>query len=114
MGSKRMAMVVKRFDVYLVNLDPTIGGEIRKTRPCLIISPDEMNRFIRNVIVAPMTTKGTVYPTRVACRFRGKHGQIVLDQIRTVDKSRLVTKLGKIDNQTQGKVLSILNEMFAF
>ena len=109
-----MAMVVKRFDVYLVNLDPTIGGEIRKTRPCLIISPDEMNRFIRTVIVAPMTTKGTVYPTRVTCRFRGKPGQIVLDQIRTVDKSRLVTKLGKIDNQTQGEVLSILNEMFAF
>jgi mRNA interferase MazF len=108
-----MAMVVKRFDVYLINLDPTIGSEIRKTRPCLVVSPDEMNRFIRTVIVAPMTTKGPAYPTRVACRFRGKHGQIVLDQIRTVDKSRLVTKLGRLENQTQGQVLSILSEMFA-
>lgn len=109
-----MAMVVKRFDVYLINLDPTIGGEIRKTRPCLVISPDEMNRFIRTVIVAPMTTKGTAYPTRIACKFRGRQGQIVLDQIRTVDKSRLVSKLGRLNNQTQGQVLSILGEMFAF
>jgi len=108
-----MAMVVKRFDVYLINLDPTIGGEIRKTRPCLVISPDEMNRFIRTVIVAPMTTKGTAYPTRVTCKFRGRHGQIVLDQIRTVDKSRFVTRLGRLENQTQGQVLSILGEMFA-
>jgi mRNA interferase MazF len=108
-----MAMVVKRFDVHLINLDPTIGSEIKKTRPCLIISPDEMNRFIRTVIVAPMTTKGHAYPTRVACRFQGRHGQIVLDQIRTVDKARLVKKLGKIDKQTQGEVLSVLSEMFA-
>lgn len=73
-----------------------------------------MNRFIRTVIVAPMTTKGTAYPTRVACKFRRRQGQIVLDQIRTVDKSRLVSKLGRLDNQTQGQVLSILGEMFAF
>ena len=109
-----MAMVVKRFDVYLINLEPTIGVDIRKTRPCLVISPDEMNRFIKSVIVAPMTTKGTNYPTRVACKFRGRQGQVVLDQIRTVDKSRLVTKLGKIDSKTQSEVLSILAEMFAF
>ena len=89
-----MAVVVKRFEVYLVNLDPTVGSEIKKTRPCLIISPDEMNRFIRTVIVAPMTSKGTPYPTRVACKFRGQRGQIVLDQIRTVDKARLVRRLG--------------------
>ncbi|HEU0143435.1 MAG TPA: type II toxin-antitoxin system PemK/MazF family toxin [Nitrososphaera sp.] len=106
-------MVVKRFEVYRVNLDPTIGSEIQKTRPCLIISPDEMNRFIRTVIVAPMTTKGRPYPTRVECKFQGKHGQIVLDQIRTVDKSRLVKRLGKIDKQSQTEVLSILGEMFA-
>jgi mRNA interferase MazF len=106
-------MVVKRFDVYLINLEPTIGGEIHKTRPCLVISPDEMNRFIRTVIVAPMTTKGIAYPTRVACKFRGRRGQIVLDQIRTVDKSRFITRLGKLDNQTQDQVLSILGEMFA-
>jgi mRNA interferase MazF len=108
-----MAVVAKRFEVYLINLDPTIGSEIQKTRPCLIISPDEMNRFIGTVIVAPMTTKGKAYPTRVACRFKGKEGQIVLDQIRTVDKARLIRKLGKIDPQTQAEVLSVLNEMFA-
>ena len=106
-------MVIKRFDVYLVNLDPTIGSEIRKARPCLIISPDEMNRYIANVIVAPMTTKGRDYPTRVQCAFKGKEGQVVLDQLRTVDKSRLVQKLGRIDQQTQEEVLSILAEMFA-
>src|SRR4029078_6859230 len=108
-----MAMVVKRFDVYLVNLDPTIGSEIKKTRPCLVISPDEMNRYINTVIVAPMTTKGRSYPTRVACKFQSKQGQIVLDQIRTVDKARLVKRVGKIDTQTQSKVLSVLGEMFA-
>jgi mRNA interferase MazF len=108
-----MGMVIKRFDVYLVNLDPTIGSKIRKARPCLIISPDEMNRYIATVIVAPMTTKGRDYPTRVQCAFKGKEGQVVLDQLRTVDKSRLVQKLGRIDQQTQEEVLSILAEMFA-
>jgi len=106
-------MSVKRFEVYLVNLDPTQGSEIKKTRPCLVISPDEMNIFISTVIVAPMTTKGRDYPTRVSCEFQGKQGQIVLDQIRTVDKSRLVQKLGKIDKITQTKVLAILAELFA-
>jgi mRNA interferase MazF len=106
-------MVVKRFEVYLINLDPTVGSEIQKTRPCLVISPDEMNRFIRTVIVAPMTTKGTSYPTRVSCKFQGKQGQVVLDQIRTVDKTRLVRRLGKVNKQTQSEVLSVLNEMFA-
>lgn len=106
-------MVVKRFEVHLVNLEPTIGSEIQKTRPCLIISPDEMNRFIKTVIVAPMTTQGTIYPTRVKCKFQGKRGQIVLDQIRTVDKARLVKKLGRIDKQTQAEVLGALGEMFA-
>jgi mRNA interferase MazF len=106
-------MVVKRFDVYLVNLDPTIGSEIKKTRPCLVISPDEMNGYINTVIVAPMTTKGRVYPTRVACKFQSKQGQVVLDQIRTIDKTRLVKRVGKIDTRTQTKVLSVLGEMFA-
>jgi mRNA interferase MazF len=105
-------MVVKRFEVYLVNLDPTLGREIRKTRPCLIISPDEMNDHIATAIVAPMTTKGRDYPTRAKCRFQGKEGQIVLDQIRTVDKIRLVKKLGKINVSTQKEVLVILMEMF--
>ncbi|MFL6333092.1 MAG: type II toxin-antitoxin system PemK/MazF family toxin [Pyrinomonadaceae bacterium] len=106
-------MVVKRFDVYLSSLDPTVGSEIQKTRPCLVISPDEMNRFIKTVIVAPMTTKGTSYPTRVSCKFQGKQGQVVLDQIRTVDKTRLVRRLGKVAKQTQSEVLSVLSEMFA-
>jgi mRNA interferase MazF len=106
-------MVVSRFDVYIVVLDPTVDSEIQKTRPCLIISPDEMNRHIATVIVAPMTTKGPPYPTRVACTFQGKEGQVVLDQIRTVDKSRLARKLGKISEETQIEVLSVLNEMFS-
>jgi mRNA interferase MazF len=106
-------MVVKRFDVYLVSLDPTVGSEIKKTRPCLVISPDEMNRWIKTVIVAPMTTKGQPYPTRVLCEFQGKEGQVVLDQIRTVDKSRLVQKLGRIGKSTQREVLVTLAEMFA-
>jgi mRNA interferase MazF len=109
-----MAMVVNRFDVYLVNLDPTIGSEIQKTRPCLVVSPDEMNQHIRTVIVAPMTTAGKDYPTRVACEFKGKRGQIVLDQIRTVDKVRLTKKLGALDPQTQLAVISVLQRLFAF
>ncbi len=108
-----MGLVVRRFDVFLVNLDPTIGSEIQKTRPCLVISPDEMNRWIRTVIVAPMTTKGRNYPTRINCHFQGKDGQIVLDQIRTVDKVRLVQKLGVLDAETQREVLATLAEMFA-
>jgi len=106
-------MVARRFEVYLVNLDPTLGREIQKTRPCLIISPDEMNAHIATVIVAPMTTKGRDYPTRVNCQFEGKDGQIVLDQIRAVDKIRLVKKLGKISVNTQKEVLAVLMEMFA-
>jgi len=106
-------MVINRFDVYIVVLDPTAGSEIQKTRPCLIISPDEMNRHIAKVIVAPMTTKGRSYPTRVACTFQGKEGQVVLDQIRTVDKSWLARKLGQISDETQREVLSVLNEMFS-
>lgn len=106
-------MVVRRFEVYLVNLDPTVGSEIQKTRPCVVVSPDEMNRHIRTVIVAPMTTKGQPYPTRVPCRFAGKEGQIVLDQLRTVDKARLVKRLGEIDPETGRMVLAVLAEMFA-
>lgn len=106
-------MNVKRFDVFLVNLDPAIGKEIRKKRPCLIISPDEMNQHISTVIVAPMTTKGRKYPTRVPCRFKGKSGQVVLDQIRTFDKRRLGPRLGKLGKNTQDQVLSVLKDMFA-
>ena len=105
-------MAINRFGVYLVNLDPTIGSEIRKTRPCLVVSPDEINHTIRTVIIAPMTTKGQPYPTRVPCRFKGKNGQVVLDQIRTVDRSRLITKLGRISDRTATAVLDVLREMF--
>lgn len=108
-----MGMVAKRFDVFLVNLDPTIGNEIQKTRPCVVVSPDEMNRYISTVIIAPMTTKGRAYPTRIICQFQGKNGQIILDQIRTVDKSRLVKKIGQIAQNEQRTVLDILAEMFA-
>ena len=106
-------MEIKRFDIFLVNLDPTLGHEIKKTRPCLIISPDEMNCYISTVIVAPMTTKGRDYPTRIECTFQGKTGQIVLDQIRTIDKRRLVKKLGKINKKLQIEVIRVLQEMFS-
>ena len=104
---------MNRFDVYLVNLDSTLGHEIKKTRLCLIISPDEMNQHIRTVIIAPMMTKGRSYPTRVPCTFKGKSGRIVLDQIRTVDSVRLVRKVGRISQKTASEVLAILSEMFA-
>lgn len=106
-------MEVRRFEVFLVNLDPVIGHEIKKTRPCLIVSPDEMNQFISTVIIAPMTTKTRRYPTRVRCTFKGKSGEIVLDQIRTVDKARLVKRLGVVDSSAQKKSLRVLQEMFA-
>ena len=109
-----MAMVANRFDVYLTNLDLTVGSEIQKTRPCLVISPDEMNKHIRTVIVAPMTTAGKDYPTRVSCTFKRKKGQIVLDQIRTIDKTRLVKKIGTIDPETQLKVITTLQRLFSF
>lgn len=108
-----MDVVARRFDVYLVNLDPTMGSEIQKTRPCLVISPDEMNAHIATVIIAPMTTRGRDYPTRVNCIFEEKAGQIVLDQIRTVDRTRLVKRLGKITPAERREVLDVLSQMFA-
>ena len=108
-----MDVVVSRFDVYLINLDLTVGREIRKTRPGLVISPDEMNHTIETIIIAPMTTKGCAYPTRVPVTFQGKKGYIVLDQIRTVDKKRLVRRLGRISPFATQKVFSVLSETFA-
>ena len=107
-------MVVKRFDVYSVGLDPTVGSEIQKTRPCLVISPDEMNQNIRTVIIAPMTSTSKDYPTRVSCTFSKKQGHIVLDQIRTIDKTRLIKRLGTIDSKAQLNVVAVLQRMFAF
>ena len=108
-----MGMVVTRFDVDLVALDPTEGYEIKKTRPCVVVSPNEINRNIQTVIIAPMTKRGRNYPTRVPVTFQEKSGEIVLDQLRTVDKSRLVRKLGKIDQNIGSQVLSVLMEMFS-
>ncbi|MFH2041575.1 MAG: type II toxin-antitoxin system PemK/MazF family toxin [Acidobacteriota bacterium] len=107
-----MGLVVDRFDVFLINLDPTLGHETKKTRPCLIISPDEMNRHIRTVIIAPMTTAAKKYPTRVNLKFQEKQGQIVLDQLRTIDKNRLLKKIGRINDDAASKTLEILVQMF--
>lgn len=106
-----MGMVINQYDVYLVNLDPTVGHEIKKTRPCLVISPDEMNNNISTVIIAPMTTTSHSYPTRIPVKFEGKNGWIVLDQIRTVDNIRLVKRLGQISKKEILAVKKILKEM---
>jgi mRNA interferase MazF len=105
-------VAASRFEVYLVSLDPTQGHEIQKTRPCVIVSPDEMNHHIATVIVAPLTSKGRDYPTRIPLTFQRKKGQIVLDQIRTVDKTRLVKRMGKLDTDTAARALGVLREMF--
>jgi mRNA interferase MazF len=110
-------MAINRFEIYLVNFGPAVGSEIRKTRPCLVVSPDDINHTIRTVIIAPLTTKGQTtkghaYPTRIPCRFKGKNGRVVLDQIRTVDRSRLIAKLGRIGGATALTVLYVLREMF--
>lgn len=102
-----------RGDVYLVSLDPTHGHEIRKTRPCVIVSPDELNQFLRTVIVAPMTTGGYEAAWRIPCRFKRKNGFVALDQIRTVDAARLITRLGALEAETASTALSVLQEMFA-
>lgn len=106
-------MVIKRFDVYVVNLDPTVGAEMQKTRPGVVISPDEMNRHISTVIVAPLTSKGRAYPTRIVCQFEGRTGLVVLDQLRTLDKARLVKRSGRLTSAEQKAILAALAEMFA-
>lgn len=104
---------VRRGDVFLVNLDPTRGAEIKKTRPCVVVSPDELNAHLRTCIVVPLTTGRHSYPFRLACRFGGRTGHVVLDQVRTVDQERLVRRLGKLPLSTLGRALAILQEMFA-
>jgi mRNA interferase MazF len=106
-----MGLVMEQYTICLVNLDPTVGHEIKKTRPCVIVSPDEMNRNIATVIIAPLTTKARAFPTRVPLTFRGKNGWIVLEQIRTVDKRRIVRKLGRLNSNKILEVKNILNEM---
>lgn len=104
---------VRRGDVFLVSLDPARGGEIRKTRPCVVVSPDELNAYLNTFIVAPMTTGGHVYPFRIPCRFSGRAGYVVLDQVRTVDRHRLVRRLGRLSSATLSRALGVLQEMFA-
>jgi len=104
-------LVMEQYSICLVNLEPTIGHEIKKTRPCVIISPDEMNQHISTIIIAPMTTKSHAYPTRVPLTFQGKKGWIVLDQMRAVDKRRAIKKLGKISSNKIAEVKNIINEM---
>ncbi len=104
---------VRRGEVFLVELSPSRGGEIRKTRPCVVVSPDDLNEHLRTFIVAPLTTGGHQYPFRIPCRFGGKAGHIVLDQIRTVDRGRLVRRLGRVPAPTLRHTLSVLQEMFA-
>ena len=104
--------MVARSEVYLVNLDPTVGSEIQKTRPCLVISPDELNQYVRTIIIVPMATRGRLYPTRVRCTFENREALVVLDQIRTVDISRLVRRLGRIDPETMTEVSTVLGRMF--
>ena len=107
-----MTDTVRRGDIFLISLDPTRGEEIRKTRPCVVISPDELNAYLHTYIVAPLTTGSHQYPFRISCRFQGRSGHIVLDQIRTVDRERMVNKLGKLPSSTLTNVLTILQEMF--
>ena len=114
MAIARAARVPSRGEVYLVELDPIRGSEIRKTRPCLIVSPDELNHHLRTAIVAPMTTGGHAYPFRPACRFAGKEGRVALDQLRTVDRDRLRKRLGTLPADTLTSVFATLAEMFEF
>lgn len=108
-----VARVPNRGEVYLVALDPTRGSEIRKTRPCVVISPDELNHHLRTVIVAPLTTGGQPYPWRVPCRFQRRSGQIATDQLRTVDTERLKRRLGPLDPSSLKTLLTVLHAMFA-
>lgn len=104
---------VRRGDVFLVSLNPARGGEIKKTRPCVVVSPDDLNEHLKTFIVAPLTTGSHPYPFRVPCRFQGRSGHVVLDQIRTVDRERLVRRLGRVSSVVLGHTLGVLQEMFA-
>lgn len=109
-----MVTKISRFEIFLVSLDPTKGSEIKKTRPCVVISPDEINWNIKTVIVAPMTTKSKDYPTRIPITFKGKSGHVVADQIRTVDKTRLLKLVGKLTEPQAKQLLTVLQNMFAW
>ena len=104
---------LRRGEIVLVELNPTRGGEMRKTRPCLVVSPDELNAHVRTYIVAPLTTGGHEYPFRIPCKFQGKSGHVVLDQIRTVDRERMIRRLGRVNVSTLASALAVLQDMFA-
>lgn len=104
---------VARGQVYLVRLDPTVGSEIKKTRPCVVVSPDELNDHLRTVMVAPMTIGGRAYPWRPSCQFKSRSGFVALDQLRTIDAERLLKPLGRLDSETTFAVLRCLQDMFA-
>lgn len=106
--------MVKRFDIWLVKLNPTVGSEVNKTRPCMVISPDEVNKHLKTVTVIPLTSTIKDYPTRINCVFQNKNGQLVIDQIRSVDKKRLIKKLGTMNKETSIKTCEIITEMFKF
>ena len=107
-------MVIKRFEVWLINLDPTLGSEIKKTRPCVIVSPDAINKYLDTIIAVPLTSTIRSYPTRINCTFQRKKGEVALDQIRSVDKTRLIRKIGTLDNATCKAICELLQEMFEY
>ncbi len=105
-------MEVNQYQIFLVNLDPTIGSEIRKTRPCVVISPNEMNMHLRTIVIAPLTTSSKNYPTRINVKHNKKQGQVVIDQIRTIDKNRIVRKLGELSNKEKKEIKAVIRETF--
>lgn len=107
-------MVIERFEVWLVSLDPTQGSEIAKTRPCVVVSPDVVNKMLNTVIIAPLTSTQKAYPTRVNCQFSGQNGQVALDQTRAIDKSRLLKRVGKLDELTNYQICQTLVALFTF
>jgi mRNA interferase MazF len=108
-----MGMVINRFEVWFTRLEPVIGKELKKSRPCVVVSPNDMNNYLATVIVAPMTTSIKGYPSRVRCKFKGKTGEIALDQIKTADKSRLIRKAGMVNEDIQNSIIDHLPEMFS-
>jgi mRNA interferase MazF len=105
-------MEIEQYEIILVNLDPTVGSEIKKTRPCVVISPDEMNKYLRTIVIAPMTTSSKDYPTRVEIKHDNKIGWIIIDQVRTIDKQRIIKNLGKLSRREIKEVKSIIKETF--
>jgi mRNA interferase MazF len=105
-------MIVQQYEIFIVNLDPTIGSEIKKTRPCVVISPDVMNKYLDTVVIAPITSQSKIYPTRVKINLEGNENWAVIDQIRTIDKSRLTKKISKLDNKEIAFIKEVIKETF--